>query len=191
VTRGVPVVVVLGWLLVSPPAGAALLTLTDAQQAEALRVGQKSVTTDAGFDAEWRVDNPGGESLTVMTPFYRLALAARNAAFKNEPVKPQDQSKMLQTMRDRLTFWVQLHGAREDFARYYAPRLQVGDLEVEPVFVQNERTGLRQANGAFLARSVYAFPTRDVTGTSKVVLLIRDPQGQLVSRFAVDLAKMR
>jgi hypothetical protein len=184
-------VVVFGWLLATPPAGAALLTLTDAQQAEALRVGQRSVTTETGFDAEWRVDNPTGESLTVMTPFYRLALAARNAAFKNEAVKPQDQAKMLQSLRDRLTFWVNLSGGREDFARYYAPRLLVGDVEIEPVFVQNERTGLRQANGSFLARSVYAFPTRDVAGTSKVVLLIRDPAGQLVTRFAVDLAKMR
>ncbi len=188
--RLVPVVV-LGWLLATPPASAALLTLNDAQQAEALRVGQRSVTTESGFDAEWRVDTPGGESLTVMTPFYRLALAARNAAFKNETVKPQDQAKMLQALRDRLTFWVNLHGSREDFARHYVPRLVVGDLEVEPVFVQNERTGLRQANGSFLARSVYAFPTRDVSGTAKVVLLIRDPQGQVVSRFPVDLAKMR
>jgi len=189
-TRVVPAVV-LGWLLTISPANAALLTLTDAQQAEALRVGQRSVTTESGFDTEWRVDAPGGESVTVMTPFYRLALAARNAAFKNETVKAEDQSKMLQTLRDRLTFWVSLHGGREDFARYYAPRLLVGDVEVEPVFVQNERTGLRQGNGSFLARSVYAFPTRDVTGTSKVVLVIRDPQGQVVSRFPVDLAKMR
>ena len=191
-TRPLLIIVVFGWLLATPPAGAALLTLTDAHQAEALRVGQRSVTMESGFDAEWRVDNPPtGESLTVMTPFYRLALAARNAAFKNEPVKPQDQSKMLQALRDRLMFWVQLHGTREDFARYYVPRLVVGDLELEPVFVQNERTGLRQANGSFLARSVYAFPTRDLTGTSKVVLLIRDPEGHLVSRFTVDLAKMR
>jgi hypothetical protein len=59
------------------------------------------------------------------------------------------------------------------------------------VFVQNERTGLRQANGSFLARSVYAFPTKEVAGTAKVVLVVRDPEGQLRSRFAVDLAKMR
>jgi hypothetical protein len=149
------------------------------------------VTTDSGFDAEWRVDAPGGESVTVMTPFYRLALAARNAAFKNEMVKPQDQTGILQAIRDRLTFWVQLHGPREDFARHYVPRLVVGDVEIPPVFVQNERTGLRQANGSFLARSLYAFPTREVPGTAKVVLVVRDADGKLMSRFVVDLAKMR
>ena len=182
---------VLAWLLAGEPAGAALLTLTEAQQGEALRAGQRSVTSETGFDAEWRAQNAAGESLTVVTPFYRLALAARQAAFKNETIRPQDQAKMLQDLRDRLLFWVHLYGAREDFARYYAPRLLVGDLEIEPVFVQNERTGLRQANGSFLARSTYAFPTRHVGPTARVVLVIRDPEGQLKSRFAVYLAKMR
>jgi hypothetical protein len=182
---------VLGWLLAGAPAAAALLTLTQAQQADALRVGQRSVTSEAGFDAEWRVGNAAGESLTVITPFYRLALAARQAAFRNEVVKPQDRARMLDDLRGRLTFWVHLHGPRENFARYYAPRLLVDDFEIEPAFVQNERTGLRQDNGSFLARSIYAFPTKGVTEKSKVVLVIRDPEGQLRSRFAVDLARMR
>lgn len=185
------VLALLTLLVSTPPAGAALLTLSDREQAEALRVGQRSVTKETGFDAEWRVDNAAGEHLTVITPFYRLALAARNAAFKNEVMKPREQDRMLRDLRDRLMFWVHLQGAREDFARYYTPRLLVDDLEIEPVFVQNERTGLRQTNGSFLARSTYAFPTKDVTGQSKVVLVIRDPEGQLVSRFALDLAKMR
>lgn len=185
------VLALLTLLVSTPPAGGALLTLSDREQAEALRVGQRSVTKETGFDTEWRVDNAAGEYLTVLTPFYRLALAARNAAFKNEVMKPQDRDKMLLDLRDRLTFWVHLQGTREDFARYYTPRLLVSDLEVEPVFVQNERTGLRQTNGSFLARSVYAFPTKDVTGKSHIVLVVRDPEGQLVSRFAVDLAKMR
>lgn len=178
-------------LLGGPPADAALLTLTEAQQAEALRVGERSVTRETGFDAEWRVDNAAGESLIVMTPFYRLMLASRHAAFRNEPVKPQDQEKLLRDLRDRLMVWVQLQGRKEDFARYYAPRLLVADREIAPSFVQNERTGLRQTNGSFLARSVYAFPNREITGQSRLVLVIRDPDGQLVSRFAIELAKMR
>lgn len=179
------------WIVAAPPAGAALLTLTVAQQAEALRVGQRSVSTEARFDAEWRVENASGEALTVMTPFYRLALASRNASFKNEIVKPQDRDKLLSEVRDRLMVWVELHGPREDFARYYKPRLLVADREIEPAFVQNERTGLRRANGSFLARSVYAFPNREIVADAKLVLVIRDPDGQLMSRFAIDLAKMR
>jgi hypothetical protein len=184
------VLAVLGGLIATP-AAAAFLSLTGAQQTEALRVGQRSVSTEARFDTEWRVENPTGESATVVTPFYRLALASRNAAFKNEPLKPQDQDKLIQEGRERLIVWVELHGSHEDFARYYAPRLLVADREIEPAFVQNERTGLRRSNGSFLARSVYAFPNREITGDAKLVLVIKTPDGQLISRFAIDLAKMR
>ena len=182
---------VVGWLVAVVPASAALLTLTEAQRAEALRLGQRSVSTEARFDTEWRVENPTGESLTVMTPFYRLALASRHAAFRNEAVKPQDQDKLMQEVRERLMVWVELHGPREDFARYYAPRLLVADREIEPAFVQNERTGLRRANGSFLARSVYTFSSREIAGDAKLVLVIKNPDGQPISRFAIDLAKMR
>ena len=178
-------------VLIATSAAAASLTLSEPQQAEALRVGQRSVTTESPFDREWRVENPSGERVTVMTPFYRLAMASRNAAFKNEPLKPQDRDKVLQEVRERLVVWVELHGPREDFARYYAPRLLASDREIEPAFVQNERTGLRRANGSFLARSVYAFPNREITGDSKLTLVIKNPEGQLISRFAIDLAKMR
>ena len=183
--------VVLGAVVAAAPAGAAFLTLSEAQQAEALRVGQRSVTTESPFDAEWRVQNASGEKVTVITPFYRLAMASRNATFKNEPLKPQDQDKALQEVRERLIVWVELHGPREDFARYYAPRLLLADREIEPAFVQNERTGLRRANGSFLARSVYAFPNREITNDAKLLLVITNPEGQLISRFAIDLAKMR
>jgi hypothetical protein len=176
---------------VATPAAAAFMTLTEAQQAEAVRVGQRSVTSEARFDTEWRVEHPSGESVTVLTPFHRLALASRNATFKNEPMKPQDQDKLVQDVRERLIVWVELFGPRADFARYYAPRLLVADREIEPSFVQNERTGLRRDNGSFLARSVYAFPNREITGDARVVLVIKNPEGQLISRFAIDLGKMR
>jgi hypothetical protein len=179
-------------LLVATEAAAALFTLTEAQQAEAVRVGERSVTTEVAFDAEWRVQNAAGESLLVITPFYRLALASRNAAFKNEPLKPQDRDKMLLQLQDRVMVWVELHGPREDFARYYAPRLVLDDQEIVPVFVQNERTGQRRTSGSYLARSVYAFPRGEtITGQSKVVLVIRDPDGKLVSRFNIELGRMR
>ena len=190
-SRAAFVLGLVAWLLAGTPVAAALLTLNEAQQAEALRVGERSVIKETGFDAEWRVENAGGENVTVMTPFYRLMLASRNAAFKNEAVKPQDQEKLLKDLTDRLMVWVQLHGPKVDFARYYKPRLLVADREIEPSFVQNERTGLRQANGSFLARSVYAFPNREITGQSRLDLVIRDPDGKLMSRFAIDLGKMR
>jgi len=168
---------------------AAALILTDRLKQEAIRMGQKSVTVDT-FDAEWRMANGTGESVTIFTPFHRVALAARHAAFKNEPFKPGEPDKILKEQGDRLLLWAHLKGTREDFARFYVPRLLVRDREIEASFVQNERTALHEGAG-YVARCMYGFPIKEITGSSRVVLAVRDPDGKDVSRFTIDLSTMR
>jgi hypothetical protein len=180
----------LALLAPAAPAGAVSLTLTAREKSEALTVGQRSVHRE-GFDAEWRVVNGAGESVTVITPFHRLVLAARHAAFKNERLKPGDPDKLLKEQGDRLVLWVNLRGDREEFARYYEPKLIAADLAIAPSFVQNERTAVRTDAGAFLARCVYGFPTKALVGKPRVALLIQDADGRDVSRFTLDLSSMR
>ena len=82
-------------LLLRPiPALSASFALTPGEREDALRVGQRSVTIET-FDAEWRVANASGDSVTVMTPFHRLVLAARHAAFRNEAMKPDELERLL------------------------------------------------------------------------------------------------
>lgn len=182
--------IVLALLAVAGPAAGAVLALPDADKREAIRVGERSVTSEA-FDAEWRVANARGDVALVMTPFHRLVLAARNAAFRNEPLKPGEPDKLLAEQKDRLVLWVQLRGAREDFARFYQPRLMVGEREVKAAFVQNERTAARQEDGTFLARCVYTFPTREITDRSQLRLVVADADGRQVAVFDIDLGAMR
>src|SRR5262249_55065316 len=120
-------------------AAGAALTLDEAGTREAIRAGEKSVDNEA-FDTEWRVNNDRGESVSVLTPFHRLVVAARHATFNGKPLKPSDPEKILKENRDRLVFLVELQGASENFARYYLPRLVVADREIQAAFVQNERT---------------------------------------------------
>jgi hypothetical protein len=168
----------------------ALLTLTEGQRQEAIRTGERSVTVEA-FDTEWSVRGAAGESAVVMTPFHRLAIAARHATFSGKPLKAGEPDKILKENRERLVVWVSLRGKSEDFARYYVPRLVVGDREIKASFVQNERTAIRQDPGVYLARCVYGFPTRDVKGGERVALIVGDGDGRDVSRFTIDLAAMR
>ena len=166
-------------LLLRPiPALSASFALTPGEREDALRVGQRSVTIET-FDAEWRVANASGDSVTVMTPFHRLVLAARHAAFRNEAMKPDEPERLLREQRDRLLIWAFFHGPREDFARF------------EPAFVQNERTAVRKDDGRYLARCVYGFATRNLTGTSRVALVVRDADGRDVGWFTIDLSTMR
>jgi hypothetical protein len=171
-------------------ASAASFTLGSEARSDAVRVGARSVTSES-FDAEWRVVNPAGDSVSVITPFHRLVLAARHAAFKNERLKDEEGDKLLRSQQDRLVIWAQLRGPREDFARFYAPRIVQGDREIAPAFVQNERTAVRADGGGFLARCVYRFPTKDLTASERLLLIIRDADGRDVSRFTIDLASMR
>ncbi len=170
-------------------ARAASLALSAAEKQEALRLGERSVTQET-FGAEWRVEKGNGESVTVMTPFHRLALAARHAAFRGEPLKPGEPDRMLSEQGERLVLLVELHGARPDFARLLKPELSVGDRTIAPALVQNEHTPLHR-DGTYVARCVYTFPTKGLAGTSPVVLVVRDADGHEVSRFPIALAKMR
>ena len=194
--RWVVSTVVLAWLpcVIAGPgaraAAAASFTLTDAQKQQALSFGARSVTQTV-FDAEWSVQNGAGERATVLTPFHRVALAARHAAFRNEPLKPSEPERVLSQERDRLVLLAELRGRREDFARFYVPELRVGDQTLKALFVQNERTALKQEGDRYLARCRYEFPAKELSGTARVSLVVRDADGRETSRFTIDLASMR
>ena len=190
--RGLPVLSIVALLVVGAgtDAVAASFTLSDSDKRAAIRTGERSVTTET-FDREWRVTNGEGESAMVITPFHRLTVAARHAAFKQDTLKPADVDRVLKEGANRLVVWVSLRGKGEDFARFYVPRLVAGDREIKASFVQNERTAIRQEDGGYLARCVYGFPVQDLTGRAKVALVVADPDGRDVSRFTIDLASMR
>jgi len=182
---------VLAALLAGPPVvAAASFALGPQERTAALQAGAHSVTLDT-FDAEWRVAGQSGDSVTVVTPFHRLVLAGRHAAFKNQRVKDGEPEKLLREQQDRLVIWASLHGPKVDFARFYAPRILLGTREIEPTFVQNERTAVRTEGGGYLARCVYGFPVKDLTPKSNLFLVVRDADGREISRFTIDLAAMR
>jgi len=187
VTRALLVIVAA--LIAVGEAAAASFTLGDADKRAAMGVGERG-TTSEDFDREWRLSHDGGD-VSVLTPFHRLAVAARHAAFKNESLKPAEIERVLKKDAGRLVVWVSLRGRSEDFARYYAPRLMQGTREIRPAFVQNERTAVRQDDGVYVARCVYGFPVRDLDGRARVALLVADADGRDVSRITIDLSAMR
>jgi hypothetical protein len=182
--------ILLALVLAPGPANAVMLQLSDGDRREALRVGERSITNDT-FDGEWRVVSGSGESVVVMSPFHRLALAARNAAFKSDTLKPKDVERVVKQDANRLVVWVNLRGGSEQFARHYVPRLMSGTREIKAAFVQNEHTASRQDDGRFLARCIYGFPIQDLTGRDRLALVVADADGRDVTRFTIDLAGMR
>jgi hypothetical protein len=181
---------VLSWPATGRSAAAASFALSERDRQEAILTGKRSVVQD-DFGGEWRQKNPAGDTLEVMTPFHRLALAARNAAFKNEALKPKDIDSAVKESANKLTVWVTLRGTRPDFARFYTSALRDGQNEIKPSFVQNERTAVRGQDGGYAARCLYVFPAEALTPRGRYTLVVRDADEKDVSTFTVDLSAMR
>jgi len=170
---------------------AASLALTPEQRDDAVEMGKRSILSDQ-FGAEWSVRGEGtGDTVEVMTPFHRLALGARNAAFKGQELKPADVDALLKEQEGVLTLWATLKGGKPDFARFYTPFLLNGDQEIKAGFVQNERTARRESDGSFTARCMYVFPNTGLKPTGAVALVVRDSDKKQVAKFTVDLSTMR
>src|SRR3989304_2436097 len=67
-------------LLGGAPLSAASFSLTSQEIQAAIRFGQRAIVNEK-FDREWNLTSASGETLKVVTPFFRLAQAARNAPF--------------------------------------------------------------------------------------------------------------
>lgn len=170
---------------------AASLTLTTQQRDAAVEMGRQSIISDR-FGAEWRVSGDGaGEGLVVMTPFHRLALAARNSAFKSQELKPKDVDALLKAEEGKLTFWATLKGTKDDFARFLTPVLVNGQQQIKATFTQNERTARREEDGAYTARCLYVFPAEGLKPGEPLTLIVKDTDGKPVAKFTVDLSSMR
>lgn len=178
------------WPAPGQPAAAASLSLTERERQEAIRAGSRSVVNE-DFGAEWKASDGAGQWVTVMTPFHRLALAARNSAFKRQPLKPKEIAAALKESTRGLAVWVTLRGARADFARFFTPALMDGRAEIKPTFVQNERTALRLDDGRYAARCLYVFPAQGLNGKGKLTLVVRNADDKEMAKFTVDLAAMR
>ena len=183
-------IVLLGALLGGAPLSAASFQLTAREVEEAIQMGQQSVTAEE-FGVQWQVANAAGAAITVVTPFYRLAQEARNAAFKQGALKPREVTRAVREGNRRLSFWAVFQGPREDFARWYEPVILARGQAIKASFVQNERTALRQEDGRYLARCLYAFPADELQPRDRITLLIRSREGREITKFTVDLGAMR
>jgi hypothetical protein len=172
------------------PGEAVSFALSDRDREQAVRAGKKSIVVEE-FGTEWRLKDASGQTIVVMTPFYRLALAARNSTFRSQELKPRDVDALMKDYEGKLAFRVTLRGGKTDFARFYAPMLVAGAQEVKASFVQNEHTAIREDDGRYAAQCLYVFSAGKLDPKGQVVLVVKDADEREVAKFTVDLAAMR
>lgn len=192
-TPGAALALAVGLLAGTPrPADPFVGDLTAAAVGEAIDAGTASITQE-DFAEEWQLRLPGGEEVVVSTPFSRLALAARQAAMKGEPLTDKQRQDQLDRGKGRIQLVVTMYGRARDFARWYLPTLLADGREIKATFVQNERTPLRLEDGRYAARNVYVFPLEELGTSGPVTLVVRGapPDRKEVLRSALDFGKLR
>ena len=186
---GTALVVGLSWV-VAGPVPAIVPELTPSGIQDAVDTGTRAMTEE-DFGEDWHLRLPGGEEIVVSTPFSRLALAARLAALKGEPLTDKQRQEQVDRGKGKLQLVVTMYGRQPDFARWYQAFLRVGGKEIKATFNQNERTPLRLEDGRLAARNVYVFPLEGVPPNGTVTLIVRNtPDQKEMLRAPVDLSKM-
>ena len=127
----------------------------------------------------------------MIPPFHRIGIAARHAAFKNDTLKPDELERVVKQTQDRLVVWVQLRGAREDFARFYVPRLLAGGARSRRSSCRTSGRRSARTTGTTWPAASTVFRSKDLTGRDRLALVVADADGRDVTRFTIDLARMR
>src|SRR5260370_7312506 len=70
------------------PGEAMSFALADRDREQAIRVGKKSIVEEQ-FGGEWRLKDGSGQTLVVVTPFPKRALAPRNSTFPRQELNPK------------------------------------------------------------------------------------------------------
>jgi hypothetical protein len=178
--------------LVAPTAASALMPELGTEEVEqAIEAGTQALAQE-DFGEEWRVVLPDDGEIVLSTPFSRLALAARQAAVRGEPLSDKQRQEQIDRGKGRIQFLVTMHGPSGDFARWLQAVLLVGEREVKATFTQNERTALPVEQGRFAARNVYVFPLEGLPADGTVTLVVTHQiQKKEMLRAPVDLSRIR
>jgi hypothetical protein len=179
-------------LLAAPaPAPALVPELGPAEIEQALEAGGQAIAQE-DFAEEWRLPLPDGGEIAVATPFSRLALAARQAAVRGEPLSDKQRQEQVDRGKGRIQLLVTMHGTTADFARWYQAVLLVDGREVKASFSQNERTALPVEAGRFAARNVYVFSLEGLPAEGTVTLVVSHQiDRREVLRAPIDLSRFR
>ena len=177
-------------LICIAPIDAALFTLMPGDRDESVRVGRRSVTTE-DWGGEWRVDGGAGQFLTVMTPFHRLALAARNSAFQDKELKPREVDSVLKDQQNKVVFFATLRGAGWTSRASTPPCCWPG--AVDQGLLHTRTSGPRSAarTGSTPRAASTLFPAEGVEFPRPADAPGAGPRRKVVAKFTIDLLDQR
>lgn len=178
------------------------LPISESEFNEAIEYGIKNSELSATeFVSDWTVDLGYGEGkgkATLVTPFLKTALLAKQAHMQGQKVNRELIKKALMEDADCITFEVLLFGGYPQFGRSAEFVLKCGDKEIKPVyqfvppFAEMGRDYTQSVKGKV------KFKKAEIPENSRVVLKVQfnvsdepNTKDKYICEFEFDLSKYR
>ncbi len=174
--------------------------LDESQIEETLEVGKRGKDlTLYEFQKEWCSNlGYGIASALLQTPFYHLALLARNAAMRGVNLPSSIIEKVLKESPEIFHFKVTIYGSMSEpcFAQDATASLKYNGKTIKPILSINDQYADVNREQTNVAVCEYKFSSTDINPQAKITLIVTIPkmEGEKEDRilsFPFNLSKIR
>jgi len=143
---------------------------------EAINYGEKNASlTFTEFTEKWTIDygyREGKGKATIITPFLRVALLAKNAAEKNQKIDMKIVNIALKDISDKLCFRVCLYGNYATFGRTAKFYLEYNGKKIQPISSYMSPYSQFTRDYTHISEGEVKFSKKEIPENAKVKLIV-------------------
>jgi hypothetical protein len=172
---------------------------------EAINYGEKNASlTFTEFTKDWTIDygyEYGKGKATLITPFLRVALLAKNAKEKNQKLDMKIVNLALKDMSDKIIFRVTIYGDYPTFGKTAKFYLEYNGKKVNPISSYTSFYSQFARDYTHISEGEVKFSNREIPKDAKIKLVVsylpyetekeKEKPKETICTFEFDLSKHR
>jgi hypothetical protein len=170
---------------------------------EAINYGEKNASlTFTEFTKDWTIDygyEYGKGKATLITPFLRVALLAKNAKEKNQKLDMKIVNLALKDMSDKIIFRVTIYGDYPTFGKTAKFYLEYNRKKINPISSYTSFYSQFARDYTHISEGEVKFLNKEIPKDAKVKLLVfylpyeaeKEKPKETICTFEFDLSKYR
>lgn len=152
------------------------IPLSEKEIEEAISYGEKNASmTFTEFTSNWTIDygyEQGKGRATLITPFLRVALLAKNAVEKNQKIDMKLINLALKDTADKIIFKVTLYGDYPTFGRTTKFYLEYNNKKIEPLSFYMSPYSQFARDYTHISEGEVKFSKKEIPEDAKVKLIV-------------------
>jgi len=170
---------------------------------EAINYGEKNASlTFTEFTKDWTIDygyEYGKGNATLITPFLRVALLAKNAKEKNQKLDMKIVNLALKDMSDKIIFRVTIYGDYPTFGKTAKFYLEYNGKKINPISSYTSFYSQFARDYTHISEGEVKFSNKEIPKDAKVKLVVfylpyeaeKEKPKETICTFEFDLSKYR